>query len=100
MFAHSDDPDIDEPYQAPEGHTLGSSSTSESMQGVEPSVNPSKENTAGGDNDAEPQQAKSLKCDEYVSLFDAGHGKGLLCHMQKEKESQIRLDIHADCSVI
>ena len=64
LFAHSEDPDIDEPYQAPAGHTLGSSSeTPEPMTGVEPTEPSPEESTAGGDN-SEPQVAKSLKCDE------------------------------------
>ena len=68
LFAHSDDPDIDDPYQAPAGHTLGASTesadTAQPMDGQETSEPPAQENTAGGDQGEQPQQAKSLKCDE------------------------------------
>ena len=78
LFAHSDDPDIDDPYQAPAGHTLGgdtgsadtaqpiteSAETAQPMEGQETSEPPTQESTAGGDNGEQPQLAKSLKCDE------------------------------------
>ncbi|XP_050404145.1 UBX domain-containing protein 1 [Patella vulgata] len=56
LFAHSDDPDIDEPMAPSKGHTLGE--------------------TAGGDNPSSeeksedaPAEAKSLKCDECGKLM-------------------------------
>lgn len=67
MFAHADDPDIDEPYQAPAGYTLGNTGSDDKaqpMESQETSQPPSQENTAGGDNGEQPQQAMSLKCDE------------------------------------
>lgn len=70
LFAHDEDPDIDEPYQAPAGHTLGSTQsadTSQPMAGVETSEPPVQESTAGGD--SSEQQAKSLKCDECGKLL-------------------------------
>ena len=55
LLAHQDDPDIDEPYVAPQGHVL--SSTDDQPSGDDAA---SKEAAAS---DA-PVQAKSLKCDE------------------------------------
>ena len=54
LLAHQDDPDIDEPYVAPQGHVLSSTSEQASGDGA------SKE-AVGNDT---PVQAKSLKCDE------------------------------------
>lgn len=56
LLAHQDDPDIDEPYVAPQGHVLSSTDD----QSSEDVANTNKD--APG-NDA-PVQAKSLKCDE------------------------------------
>ncbi|XP_071800301.1 UBX domain-containing protein 1-like [Asterias amurensis] len=61
LFAHSDDPDIDEPFQAPEGNKLGGNETDQGTEGSE------KQTGEGGDTPEEqgtPAQAKSLKCDE------------------------------------
>lgn len=72
LFAHDEDPHIDEPYQPPAGHTLGSTQsadTAQPMAGVETSEPPEQESTAGGDNSEQPQQAKSLKCDECGKLL-------------------------------
>lgn len=52
LLAHQDDPDIDEPYVASQGHVL----TSE-----EPSGDGASKEATGSDT---PVQAKSLKCDE------------------------------------
>lgn len=75
LFTHEDDADIDVPFEAPQGHTLGSSSaapTQEATPGTETTA-PTEENTAGGDNDTEqqeqPQEAKSFKCDECGKLL-------------------------------
>ena len=55
LLAHQDDPDIDEPYVASQGHVLSSTGEQSSE------VDATKEATA---NDDPPAQAKSLKCDE------------------------------------
>ena len=56
LLVHQDDPDIDEPYVAPQGHRL-SSIDSQPSGGDEPA---NKEAVA-----SDPSvQAKSLKCDE------------------------------------
>lgn len=57
LEAHQDDPDIDEPYVAPQGHVL-SGSTSE-----QPSQDGDDASKGAAESDA-PAQAKSLKCDE------------------------------------
>jgi len=54
LLTHQDDPDIDEPYVAPQGRVLSESST-------EP---PSQEAGLGASESDAPLQAKSLKCDE------------------------------------
>jgi len=54
LFSHQDDPDIDEPYMAPQGHVLSESSTE----------SPSQEADGTGTGSDTPLQAKSLKCDE------------------------------------
>ena len=55
LLAHQDDPDIDEPYVAPQGHVL--SSTNEEPSGDDAAC----KEAAASDT---PVQAKSLKCDE------------------------------------
>jgi len=69
LFAHSDDPDIDEPYEAPKGHTLGSASTETKAEGSEEAATPME--TDGATNKAEepPQQAMSLKCEDCGKLL-------------------------------
>jgi hypothetical protein len=52
LFAHQDDPDIDEPYAPPQGHTLGQA-TGEGSSG---------ERSEGGPQP--PAQPQSLKCDD------------------------------------
>ena len=52
LLAHQDDPDIDEPYVAPQGHVL----SSEQPTGDDTSKETAEDNT--------PVQARSLKCDE------------------------------------
>lgn len=73
LFAHADDADINDPYQAPAGQTLGTSTesadTAQPMEGQETSQPPVQESTAGGDNGEQAQQAKSLKCDECGKLL-------------------------------
>ncbi|KAK2561013.1 UBX domain-containing protein 1 [Acropora cervicornis] len=66
LFAHSEDPDIDEPYQQPVGHVLGESgSTSQESKEIESSPvetsGQTSEDTAGS---SSPQQALSLVCDD------------------------------------
>ncbi|XP_067019486.1 UBX domain-containing protein 1-like [Acropora muricata] len=66
LFAHSEDPDIDEPYQQPVGHVLGESgSTSQESKEIESSPvedsGQTSEDTAGS---SVPQQALSLVCDD------------------------------------
>lgn len=59
LLAHQDDPDIDEPFVAPQGHVLTSTGEREGEQSSA-GDNTSKE-ASGNDT---PVQAKSLKCDE------------------------------------
>lgn len=66
LFAHSEDPDIDEPFQQPVGHVLGESdSTSQESKEIESSPvensGQTSEDTAGS---SSPQQALSLVCDD------------------------------------
>ena len=56
LIAHQDDPDIDEPYVAPQGHVLSSTAADQPSGGD----TASKEAVAS----ETPVQAKSLKCDE------------------------------------
>ncbi|XP_038075874.1 UBX domain-containing protein 1-like [Patiria miniata] len=60
LFAHSDDPDIDEPFQAPEGHKLGGDTSQGTGEGGDSKSGEEEVPTAEG----APVQAKSLKCDE------------------------------------
>lgn len=72
LFAHSEDADIDDPFEAPKGYKLGDSTST----GQESSTSQEGEDGAGGSATAEgtdgaskesgePEpQAKSLKCDE------------------------------------
>ncbi|XP_022088650.1 UBX domain-containing protein 1-like isoform X2 [Acanthaster planci] len=61
LFAHSDDPDIDEPFQAPEGHKLGSDTSQGTREGGD---SKSQQEGEGPTAEGEQVQAKSLKCDE------------------------------------
>ncbi|XP_022334807.2 UBX domain-containing protein 1-like [Crassostrea virginica] len=60
LFAHEDDPDIDEPYEAPKGVTLG-------KQGDE--TGPSAPTEASPEAGGEQAQARSLKCDVCGKLL-------------------------------
>ncbi|CAL1537316.1 unnamed protein product [Lymnaea stagnalis] len=67
LFAHSDDPDIDEPFEAPKDHVLGkadegTASTPSSDSQADTSVT---EESPDGD----AMHAKSLKCDECGKLL-------------------------------
>ena len=55
LLAHESDPDIDEPYVAPQGHVLSSTDS-------QPSGDDAASKEAAGNET--PAQAKSLKCDE------------------------------------
>lgn len=64
LFAHEDDPDIDDPFVAPEGHVLGVTPETSDVNmggGGEPGTSEETGET--------PQQAKSLKCDECGKLL-------------------------------
>ncbi|XP_060070894.1 UBX domain-containing protein 1-like [Ylistrum balloti] len=74
LFAHEDDPDIDEPFEAPQGHVLGAATVATvatpqtdgsgdvNMDGVgEPEVS--------GETGETVQQAKSVKCDDCGKLL-------------------------------
>ncbi|KAL3874132.1 hypothetical protein ACJMK2_037185 [Sinanodonta woodiana] len=75
LFAHDDDPDIDEPFEAPQGHVLGqdeqsSVSIESGSQPVHDNIATEEQSTGGGDNSAQPpQQALSLMCDECGKRF-------------------------------
>ncbi|XP_052214211.1 UBX domain-containing protein 1-A-like isoform X2 [Dreissena polymorpha] len=76
LFAHEDDPDIDDPFTTPQGNTLGASDLGGPPAGpvsvpMETSEGAQGENTAGGDNPQpeQPQEAKSFKCDECGKLL-------------------------------
>ncbi|XP_048586395.1 UBX domain-containing protein 1 [Nematostella vectensis] len=72
LFAHSEDPDIDEPYKLPQGHKLGSADDTappqEAMCAAAPgdsqSVGDQEEGQGGESGEAAPQQALSLVCDD------------------------------------
>ncbi|GFO50511.1 ubx domain-containing protein 1 [Plakobranchus ocellatus] len=68
LFAHADDPDIDEPFDAPKGNVLGKEPGSSETSTVTDS-----EATAGTDSSQEKgepsMQAKSLKCDDCGKLL-------------------------------
>ncbi|KAL5008331.1 hypothetical protein ScPMuIL_013912 [Solemya velum] len=70
LFSHEDDPDIDEPYKAPEGHVLGKAEE-KSAAPESANQNPSQSASEGAaDGQKEEQlQAKSLKCDECGKLL-------------------------------
>ncbi|CAH1792175.1 unnamed protein product [Owenia fusiformis] len=76
LFNHMDDADIDDPYEAPKGHTLGEESkpaddSSQQGQGIS-GDNASPGAPAEGDaSTGEVQQPKSLKCDECGKLLSS-----------------------------
>uniref|UniRef100_A0A0B7A4V3 UBX domain-containing protein n=1 Tax=Arion vulgaris TaxID=1028688 RepID=A0A0B7A4V3_9EUPU len=61
LFAHNDDPDIDEPFDAPKGNVLGQET--ESKKDASGEVRESADSLDNGE-DTPALQAKSLKCDE------------------------------------
>lgn len=66
LFAHSEDPDIDEPYKPPVGHVLGEDDKSASSEGASEKVpieNADHSSDAAGPSE-QPQQALSLVCDD------------------------------------
>lgn len=69
LFAHSDDPDIDDPYEAPKGHTLGSASTEPKDEGAAPMETESDGAQAEGEAQPPPAQAMSLKCEDCGKLL-------------------------------
>jgi len=70
LLAHADDPDIDEPYEAPKGHTLGSSSTeTKADEGATPMETEGNQAPAEGETAAAPPQAMSLKCEDCGKLL-------------------------------
>lgn len=62
LFAHEDDPDIDEPFEAPKGVVLGKQDDGSGPSNTEPTEASSD---AGGDQ----AQARSLKCDVCGKLL-------------------------------
>jgi len=66
LFAHADDADINEPFDAPKGNVLGKETEGGgATSGMEPGETGSPEGGAG----AEPLLAKSLKCNECGKLL-------------------------------
>lgn len=65
LFAHAEDADINEPFDAPKGNVLGKEPEGGSTSAAEPGETGSPEGGAG----AEPQLAKSLKCNECGKLL-------------------------------
>lgn len=64
LIAHSDDPSLDEPFQEPEGHKLGETSSADAGDAT---ATPEEKTTqAEGD---KPAVAKSLKCDDCGKLL-------------------------------
>jgi len=57
LEAHQDDPDIDEPYVASQGHVLSGSTSEQPAQDGDDA-------SKGATGSDVPAQAKSLKCDE------------------------------------
>uniref|UniRef100_A0ABM0H0A5 UBX domain-containing protein 1-like n=1 Tax=Saccoglossus kowalevskii TaxID=10224 RepID=A0ABM0H0A5_SACKO len=64
LFAHNEDPDIDEPYQAPKGHTLGDVATA-------PSTEEASEEAQATEDGSTISQPKSLKCEDCGKLLKA-----------------------------
>ncbi|XP_054758194.2 UBX domain-containing protein 1-like [Lytechinus pictus] len=57
LFAHNDDADIDEPFEVPQGKTLGSNDS-------ESDTTPSGDSKPAQETPAQPAQVQSIKCDE------------------------------------
>lgn len=77
LLEHQDDPDIDDPFEAPQGHKLGSATSEEkdasSMETDEANKPPAGEGgqalEEGGQASEEGGQAKSLKCEDCGKLL-------------------------------
>lgn len=76
LFAHEDDPDIDDPFEPPKGQVLGGKE--EPGQGDTAMQTDTDMTTDGGGESGDvaaggepPQQAKSLKCDECGKLLQS-----------------------------
>ena len=70
LFAHEDDPDIDEPFVAPQGQTLGKASdTPASTESEDAKPMETNSDSAAGVEPSQPVQANSLKCDECGKLL-------------------------------
>lgn len=73
LFAHEDDPDIDEPFEAPKGQVLGGPSVgsppAQTAGDGNVSVGGGGEPGVSGETGEAPQQALSLKCDECGKLL-------------------------------
>ncbi|OWF46591.1 UBX domain-containing protein 1-like [Mizuhopecten yessoensis] len=71
LFAHEDDPDINEPFEAPKGNVLGASivDTPQTDSVGEVNLGGGGEPGVSGETGEAPSQAKSLKCDECGKLL-------------------------------
>ncbi|RUS77393.1 hypothetical protein EGW08_014839, partial [Elysia chlorotica] len=68
LFAHADDPDIDEPFDAPKGNVLGKEPGSTDATPANEEDNGEAGASSQGDEE-QALQAKSLKCDECGKLL-------------------------------
>lgn len=77
LFAHSDDPDIDDPFELPKGHVLGKPSDSAPVADGDKENTEEKQKTGDEQGESslpesgqgEPAVAKSLKCDDCGKLL-------------------------------
>ncbi|GFR72421.1 UBX domain-containing protein 1 [Elysia marginata] len=67
LFAHADDPDIDEPFDAPKGNVLGKESTESTGSAIQEGHGETA--TSSGASAEQDLQARSLKCDECSKLL-------------------------------
>ncbi|XP_033736183.1 UBX domain-containing protein 1-like [Pecten maximus] len=88
LFAHEDDPDINEPFEAPQGQVLGATTVDipPAQTDGNVTVGGGGEPGVSGETGEAPQQAHSLKCDECGKLL-----KGEMdaqAHAARTKHSQ------------
>ncbi|XP_077997444.1 UBX domain-containing protein 1-like [Glandiceps talaboti] len=67
LLEHSEDPDIDEPYQAPQGHKLGD--TPKSGEGDSETTTTTAAAAAAEEEESTVQQPLSLKCEDCGKLL-------------------------------
>ncbi|EDO38113.1 predicted protein [Nematostella vectensis] len=99
LFAHSEDPDIDEPYKLPQGHKLGSADDTappqEAMCAAAPgdsqSVGDQEEGQGGESGEAAPQQALSLVCDDCGKRLRSENDVQDFCKILKKLQTDLNV---------